>query len=229
MATTKKIQSTDSERPSFDHAKYSIDYRDADYAWQKAEFEGSFSDMVKYAKSLADYRREWCWETVETMTEEIAGLTFEVIGLDTAIEGYNWGSYDLAEDKPIYRRCYVDNSEQYEVFIANDCGIYSDGGDWYCEISESGSCYAQAWGETPAEAMLNAYAQTTLADALDEGNCEDAVNVCAYNAFEAMLQHPCHWETAGDYEVMDSLLGIARRLVKRSCEEGESGFEWEEF
>lgn len=219
---TNNIEST-----TFDHAKYSIEYRDADYAWQKAEFEGSFSDMVKYAKSLADYR-EWYWETVETMSEEIAGLTFEVISLETAIEGYCWGSYDLAEDKPIYRRSYAANSEQYEVFIANDKGIYSDEGDWYCEITESGSCYEQAWGETPAQALLKAYAQAMLADALEEGNCEDAVNVCAYNAFEAMRLHPCHWESLDEFPIMDSLLCVARQLVRRSCEDGTSGFDWEE-
>lgn len=226
MATTKN--NTKDLKPTFEHAKYSIEYRDEDYAWQKAEFEGSFDAMVKYAKSLADWR-EWYWEMLDCVTEVIAGLEFEAISLDTAIEGYGWGSCDLAEDKPVYRRSYVDNSEQYEVFIANDGGIYSDEGDWCCEVSEGGSCFAQEWGKTPEEALLKAYVGRALEDALEEGNCEDAVNACAYGAFEAMRGYPCRWESDAEYPIMDALLGIARRLVKRECENGSSGFEWEEF
>ena len=166
-------------------------------------------------------------EVEEEPTETICGDVFEAMSAEQAWDWYNWGG-DLDDTKPVYRRAYAANSELYEVFIGNDKGIYSEDGDWCCEITESGCTYAQGWGKTPEEAMLAAYADARLADAMEEGNCEDAVNVCAYSAFEELRQRKCDVCSADDTHTLDELLGIARRLVKRRCEE-YGDFEWQEF
>ena len=213
-------------KPTFEHAVYRIEYRDSSWKKQDATFEGDFHGMVREAERLAE-GRPWAWEMLDSITEDIIGKSFEVMSTETAWDAYNWGS-DLDESKPVYRYAYTADSELYEVYIGNDKGVYSEDGDWCCEILESGSMFAEGWGRTPEEAMLAAYAESRLYDALEEGNCEDAVNVCAYGAYKALRGRECRYSGKDDHEVMGKLTDLAKRLVMRECERG-CGFDWEEF
>ena len=60
---------------------------------------------------------------------------------------------------------------------------------------------------------------------MSEGNCEDAVNVCAYEAYQ--LLHGPTPMTEMEPEKMDELMTAARSYVKSNCR--SVGIEWEEF
>lgn len=103
---------------------------------------------------------------------------------------------------------------------------------WVCQIDEIedgciGGCEACYTGNTPQEALENACVECVSVQTMrEEGNCEDAVNVMAGNAYE-MLHDGGYPDTDEDWEQYGRMQATSTAIVKKCCH--NYGFEWEPY
>ena len=124
---------------------------------------------------------------------------------------------------------YDDDMGSYTMIV----GHYD--GEWFAEIEDPDGAAVETWTNVQpdlaiAEALCMLVARTAYAE---EGNCEDAVNRTAYEAFSLMHRGYAGAATHGEgpdfndaYEcfMLDTCMGYARRAVK-----DYAGDNWREF
>ena len=147
------------------------------------------------------------------------------ISKEEAISEYGWGSADIADDSPVF----VNTTPENNVYVAQMVD-----GNWCCEIEgyeDSSDRYSwnmigQGFGATAEQAIEDAVLDIVAIDVMrEEGNCEDAVNVSAYEAYQFIYGETPMFQI--NVSNMDSLLGAARHYVKSNINRVD--YEWEEF
>lgn len=145
---------------------------------------------------------------------------FETMSAEDAYDRYDWAPEN--EDTTVYRYGFARDGEDCEVFAAENLN-----GIWVSEVYQDGSVVGYGEGRNFAECV--AYALVNVhgyADMKEEGNCEDAVNLCAYNAYFWFygVDKVCD---VSDIESLDALLGAARRFVRENIDTVD--YEWREY
>lgn len=146
---------------------------------------------------------------------------FEKMPVEACMDRFDWGH----EGKP-GTVAYHGFAGGFEVFADEMAeGVNGAANVFACEVYDAdGTMRGEGYGETFEGAILAAFVMVTGPEALDEGNAEDAVNACAFGAFEAI--HGRMPEHDGDIEEMDALLVLAVEYVRVHAE--EAGIEWED-
>lgn len=146
---------------------------------------------------------------------------FENMTNEECIDRYDWG-YD---GKP-GTTAYHGTMGAFEVF-ANELpeGVNGNDNIFACELYDAdGGMVAEGYAATFEDAIRAAFVMACGPDALEEGNSEDAVNACAFGAFEMMFERmPEHDE---DMLEMDAILAHAVEYVRERA--AGAGFEWED-
>lgn len=149
-------------------------------------------------------------------TNELESMTNE-----SCVDRFGWGF----DGKP-GATAYHGYMGGYEVF-ANELaeGVNGDENVYACELYDAdGGMVAEGYAATFEDAIRAAFVMACGPDALEEGNCEDAVNACAFGAFESMHgRMPEHNE---DMLEMDTLLLHACEYVREHAK--SAGFELED-
>ena len=152
---------------------------------------------------------------------------YEKMTPEESLERYDWG-HELMEGSTVYRS----NTAENVVMV----GLMPEG-EWVCEIEGEDTVpgeplprwnmIGQGFGETPDKAIEAAVMDVVGFDVMRENaNCEDSVNVAAYEAYVFMYgEEPKPFEDS--WLEYDNLKGVAIEFVKEHCE--HYGFEWEEF
>ena len=136
---------------------------------------------------------------------------------------FGWG-YDLAPRTLVHRW----ESEDNVVMVGFDCD-----GSWCCEIEgfedeearKLWNMVGQGWSkDSPEQAVIMAVLEMDGVNTMkEEGNCEDAVNVLSYNAYQRIYGETPMMEM--DVEKMDEIKGAAIEYVKANIRFVD--FEWE--
>ena len=136
-------------------------------------------------------------------------------------------NYDIDSDAIVFRSVTDENT----VMISKPSGD----DEWCCEIDgweeyqgeKSWNMIGQGFGETAESALAAAIVDCVGIDVLrEEGNCEDAVNVMAGNAYE-MLHDGGYPNTDEDWTQYGRMQATSTAIVKKSCH--NYGFEWEPY
>jgi len=144
---------------------------------------------------------------------------YDSIPADMCWEEYGWGS-EAKDGTNVLYRFYGD----YEVFVDEVDESY--GGKYACELYYRDELAGQWFDATKEDAVRGAFVESIGLDIMrDEGNCEDAVNCIARDAY-VMLFGDCDLMAMDVHEV-DELLKIARQFVKSHVKWVD--YEWEEF
>lgn len=137
---------------------------------------------------------------------------------------YEWGC-EAKRGSTVYHIVYDD--ERKELFV-DELTDATYGGAYACECFSyyDHGLEGQWFADTKEDAVRGAVVDAIGIQIMkEEGNCEDAVNVIARDAY-VMLFGDCDM-FAMDVKEIDELLRIAREYVKANAE--YAGFEWEEF
>lgn len=146
---------------------------------------------------------------------------FERMTNEECMDRFGWG-YEGRDGGDAYHGFAGD----VEVFMNEMAeGVGDDANVFACELYDAeGGMLAEGYGETFADALHAALVMAAGADAMEEGNSEDAVNACAFGAFQLLYgRMPEH---DADMDEMDELLAHAIAYVRAHA--AAAGFEWED-
>lgn len=146
---------------------------------------------------------------------------YERMTPDECWQRYDWGCEALDGTHILHM-----SADGRDVFIDEVDEGY--GGRIACEVY-SGKYFAldgQWFADTMEDAVRGAFVDAVGYGIMrEEGNCEDAVNAIAREAYVALFgECPMH---EMDVEQVDALLGMAREFVKGHIE--LVSYDWEEF
>ena len=148
--------------------------------------------------------------------------SYEKMTDDECWAKYGWGC-EAKRGSTVYRTAFDDGRKELFVDELKDATY---GGDYACEFFYDGGLEGQWFADTKEDAVRGAIIDSIGIQIMrEEGNCEDAVNVIAREAY-VMLFGDCAMIAMSVKEV-DELLRIAREFVKSHAE--FVGYEWEEF
>ena len=140
----------------------------------------------------------------------------------------SWNRFNWGVDNP-NATVYHLNNDECEIFVCEECPGYgiTDEHTVICEINdEFGGLAGQAFECTIEDAIRAAFVDGVAAVPMfEEACCEDAVNVIAYDAYQAIFGN-CPISQM-DIAQTDELLRIARAHVKKNIR--FASFEWLDY
>ena len=144
---------------------------------------------------------------------------YEHMTTEECWERHGWGSEAIKGSTVLHLS--IDGHELF-VDVVDD----GYGGKHACELYEPDGLIGQWFADTPQDAIRGAVIDSIGMGIMRiQGNCEDAVNVIAREAY-VMLFGDCDLMAMDVHEV-DELLGMAREFVKSHVKWVD--YEWEEF
>lgn len=140
----------------------------------------------------------------------------------------SWNRFNWGVDNP-NATVYHLNTDECEIFVCDECPGYGETAAHcvVCEVNdEFGGLAGQAFEQTIEDAIRAAFVDAVAVVPMREEACaEDAVNVIAYDAYQALIGNcPMHQM---DIEQTAELQRIARAHVKKNIR--FASFEWDEF